>query len=239
VTVICARRATARFLVKKFFEFFVYPLSDSAVDLATIEKFADVYFSSNHSIQELFRAIFTSDEFFSPQARFALVKTPADLLAGSIRTLASSYNPGSLNNGDYELNDQFRRVGLDLLNPFDVSGWKLNLGWLNTSTVLERYNFANNLISNRDFSRRAIGARVNSSALKPHCDPSAETTVRNFLQLLGPLQVSDDTVNVLTNYLQTDDDGSPLPWVVNDSTIDKQVRGLVYLIMSLPEFQMS
>jgi uncharacterized protein (DUF1800 family) len=237
VSVICARRATARFLVKKIFEFFVYPLGDSAADHATIEKFADVYFSTDHSIQELLRAIFTSDEFFGPQARFALVKSPADLIAGTIRTLATSYNPGNLSEGDFDLNDQFRRIGLDLLNPFDVSGWKLNLGWLNTSTVLERYNFANGLISNRDFSKRAIGARVNSNALKPHCDPSAETTVTNFLQLLGPLQVSDETVNMLATYLQTDDDGSPLTWVVNDDTIDKQVRGLVYLIMCLPEYQ--
>ncbi|HEU4388920.1 MAG TPA: DUF1800 family protein, partial [Blastocatellia bacterium] len=32
ITTICERRATARFLVKKLFEFFVYPLSDSSED---------------------------------------------------------------------------------------------------------------------------------------------------------------------------------------------------------------
>jgi uncharacterized protein (DUF1800 family) len=239
ITVICARRATARFLVTKLFEFFVYPLGSTAEDHATIEKFANVYFANDHSIKELARAIFTSDEFFSQRARFALVKSPADLIAGTIRMLSTSYNPGTLDNGDFDMVDQFRRMGLDLLNPFDVSGWKLNLGWLNTSTALERMNFANALISNRDFSKGSIGARITNDALKRQVDPNPETTVRNFLRFLGPLQVGNDAVQILTDYLQTDDDGTRIPFVVNDDTIDKQVRGLVYLILCLPEYQMN
>jgi uncharacterized protein (DUF1800 family) len=239
ITVICARRATARFLVKKLFEFFVYPLADSDADRATIEKFADVYFANNHSIKELLRAIFTSDEFFGARARFALIKSPAELIAGAIRLLAEDYNPGNIENGDYDLYNQFRRMGLDLLNPFDVSGWKINLGWLNTATVLERYNFANALLSNRDDSKRAVGARVRAETLRAHVVASPEQTVRNFLALLGPLAVSDQTVGLLVDYLQTDDDGSSLPFAVNDDTVDKQVRGLVYLMMCLPEFQMN
>jgi uncharacterized protein (DUF1800 family) len=239
ITVICARRATARFLVKKLFEFFVYPMAESPEDQATIDKFADVYFSNNHSIKELLRAIFTSDEFFSARARFALIKSPAELIAGAIRLLAKDYNPGNIENGDYGLYNQFRRMGLDLLNPFDVSGWKLNLGWLNTATVLERYNFANALLSNRDDSKHSIGARVRAETLKAQVEASPEKTVRNFLELLGPLTVSDQTIELLVDYLQTDDDGSPIPFAVNDDTIDKQVRGLVYLMMCLPEFQMN
>jgi uncharacterized protein (DUF1800 family) len=142
---ICARRSTGRFLVKKLFEFFVYPLGKTPEDLATIEKFADVYFNSDHSIKAVVRAIFISDEFFSARARFALVKSPAELVVGSIRMLGADYNPGDIDNGDFATYDQFKRLGLDLMNPFDVSGWRLNMGWLNTATLLERYNFATRL----------------------------------------------------------------------------------------------
>jgi uncharacterized protein (DUF1800 family) len=239
ITVICGRRATARFLVTKLFQFFVYPLDATGGDQVTVEKFADVYFAVDHSIKELLRAIFTSDEFFSQRARFALVKSPAEIIAGTIRNLATTYNPGNLDNGDFDMVDQFRRMGLDILNPFDVSGWRLNLGWLNTSTALERMNFANDLMSNRDFSKGAIGARVSNDLLKKQVDPSPVTTVRNLLQLLGPLSLGDDAVQVLADYLQTDDDGTRIPFVPNDDTIDKQVRGLVYLILCLPEYQMN
>src|SRR5581483_7824548 len=71
IDLICARRATARYLVWKLFKFFVYPLTDSAADHATVEKFADVYMQQSYSIKRLVRAIFTSDEFFSDRARFA------------------------------------------------------------------------------------------------------------------------------------------------------------------------
>src|SRR5262249_58521181 len=92
---IAARRATGRFLVKKLFDFFVYPLDlQNTADKTTIEKFADVYFSSNHSIKELVRAIFTADDFFSQRAQFALVKMPVDLIVGAIRMLGIRYNPG-------------------------------------------------------------------------------------------------------------------------------------------------
>src|SRR5262245_37019340 len=73
VTVIAARQSTARFLVKKIFNHFVYPLDGGTADLATIDKFAQVYMSQGHSIKALVRAIFTSEEFFSDRARFALV----------------------------------------------------------------------------------------------------------------------------------------------------------------------
>src|SRR5205085_12139501 len=69
ISLLAAKRTTARYLVKKLFEFFVYPLDlTSATDKATIDKFADVYMATNHSIKELVRAIFVSDEFFSERA---------------------------------------------------------------------------------------------------------------------------------------------------------------------------
>jgi uncharacterized protein (DUF1800 family) len=239
IDVVCAARSTARFLTKKLFEFFVYPLSDSSEDKATIEKFADVYLTRNHSIKEFVRALFNSEEFFSNRARFALIKSPAELIVGSIRMLGADYYAGNMNNGDYYLYNQFKRMGFDLLNPFDVSGWKLNLGWLSTATLLERYNFANQLITNRDFNSRSLGAKITNEQLRKSTDANAPKTVENFLALLGPLKVDGFTVQTLADYLQTDDDGSRINFSVNDQTIDKSIRGLVYLIMCLPEYQLN
>jgi uncharacterized protein (DUF1800 family) len=239
IGVICAKRSTARFLTKKLFEFFAYPLANSNEDKATIEKFADVYLNSNHSIRTLVRAIFNSDEFFSARARFALIKSPAEMVVSSIRTLGADYYAGNMNQGDFDTYGQFKRMGFDLLNPRDVSGWKLNLGWLSTATLLERYNFANELLTNRDFSNRSLGAKITNDQLKKYTDASAEKTVQNFLSLLGPLKVDAATVQTLANYLQTDDEGRRMNFTITDHTIDKTIRGLVYLILCLPEYQMN
>ena len=99
IQLVAARRSTARYLVKKLFEFFVYPLEATAADHATIEKFADVYFAKNHSIKQLVRAIFVSDEFFSDRATFGIVKSPVELIVGAVRMTGARYNPGTVSRG--------------------------------------------------------------------------------------------------------------------------------------------
>src|SRR6185503_6176381 len=113
-----------RYLVWKLFNFFVYPMTTSSADKATIEKFAKVYLNNNHSIKELVRAIFTSDEFFSERAFFSLVKQPAEMVVGAIRMLGGSYNPGT-SIGDQRrvsnaLSTASRNMGQDLFGPPDV-----------------------------------------------------------------------------------------------------------------------
>jgi uncharacterized protein (DUF1800 family) len=239
IQVICERRATARFLVKKLFNFFVYPLTDSAEDKATIEKFANVYFSSNHSMRDLMRAIFNSDEFFSARAQFALIKSPADITVGTIRMLGAEYFPGSFERIDYETYVGFKSMGFDLLNPFDVSGFPVNLGWLNTATMLERYNFAARLVSTREVNKQSPGLGLDNKKLRKYVASSAEQTVRNFLGVMGALNVDNEVVAILTDYLTRDDDGNHTSFEVDDDFVDKNIRGLVFLIMCLPEFQLN
>ncbi|MEW6127844.1 MAG: DUF1800 domain-containing protein [Acidobacteriota bacterium] len=239
IAIISERRATARFLVKKLFNFFVYPLADTPEDKATIEKFANVYFTGNHSIRELARAIFNSDEFFSPRAEFALIKSPAELTVGAMRMLGADYVPGNLHQADYETYVGFKSMGFDLLNPFDVSGFPTNLGWLNTSTMLERYNFAARIISTREVNKMSPGIGLANEKLKTHIASTPEQTVRNFLAVMGALKVDNQVVAILTDYLTKDDEGGRMPFEVDDHFIDKNIRGLVFLIMCLPEFQLN
>jgi uncharacterized protein (DUF1800 family) len=239
VTLIAARRATPRFLVKKLFEFFVYPLTASAEDTATTEKFADVYMNGNHSIRALVRAIFVSDEFFSARARFALIKNPLEYIVSAIRCLGATYNVGNDARPDFTIITRARQMGLELLNPRDVNGWDLNLGWLNTSNMLERYNFANFFATNRETNPDAAGAWLTNDQLRKLTEPTAEATVRKLLTILGPIEADAQTVGALTNYLETDDQGNRVGFTVNDATLDKSVRGLIHLMLCLQEFHLN
>lgn len=239
ITVVAARRATARFLVNKLFNFFVYPMTESDEDKATIEKFADVYMLSNHSIAALMRAIFTSDEFFGERARFALVKSPVEYIVGAIRMLGARYNPGTTQLLDFDTPGRAKAMGQELINPPDVSGWKLHLGWLDTATMIERFNFAIYLATNRPANPSVFGEWLTSDQLKTYTRPTAAQTVEQFLTVLGPLVVDGGTTQSLADYLETDDQGNHVDFAVNDATIDKQVRGLVRLLLSLQEFQLS
>jgi uncharacterized protein (DUF1800 family) len=235
ISIISARPATARYLTWKLFNFFVYPVSTSAADKATIDKFSKVYLNNNHSIKELVRAIFTSDEFFSDRAFFSLVKQPVEFVVGAVRMLGGTYNPGTSARGSNTLSTSARNMGQDLFAPPDVSGWDFNLGWVNTASMLERFNFANTYVSNRNTTNP--GVFVTSDQLKSLTKASSKKTVKKFLARLGPLSL--DALGTLRTYLETGDNGQPVTYVNDDATVDKKIRGLVHQIMCLPEFQLN
>jgi uncharacterized protein (DUF1800 family) len=242
ILTICARPATARYLVKKLFEFFVYPLDGAAADRVTIEKFAAIYMHRNHSIKELVRAIFTSDEFFSDRARFALVKSPVEIIVGAIRMLGARYNPGTSarEGGSNNILAVFSiLLGQELFNPPDVAGWKLNLGWINTSTLLNRFTYADLLVINRPRELNAPGLWLSHEQLRSFAKKNSKKTVKKLLSTLGPLVVGEELVPALRGYLESDDQGQPVGFARDDVTLDKKVRGLIHLIMCLSEFQLN
>ncbi|HEY7544746.1 MAG TPA: DUF1800 domain-containing protein, partial [Blastocatellia bacterium] len=239
ITIVAARRATARYLAKKLFEFFAYPLTTSEEDKQTIERLADIYLQNDHQIRPLVRAILVSDEFFSQRARSALVKNPIEFIVTAMRALGVEYKQTfDETMRDFTLVSRLPLLGLDLFFPPDVSGWKFNLGWINTSTMLERYNLANNFATNRkiDFTS---GPFITADQLRRHVRPTAEETVRNFLFVLGPLDVDEETIARLVHYLETDERGNPRSFGSDDATINFKVRGLLHQVMSLPEYQMN
>jgi uncharacterized protein (DUF1800 family) len=234
VDIISARRATARYLVTRIFRFFVFPLTSSAEDKAIIERFADIYFSSDHSVKTLMREIFISDEFFSNRARNALVKSPTELIVGSFRMLGAKYSPVPTSEHDFDFFLRSRRMGQSLFQPPDVNGWEVGRGWINTTAMIERFNFASHITSSRD---EKLG--VTNDLLQSYTRPTARETVENFLKALGPLEVGSEMVTKLTSYLESDEQGNKVEFVINDTTIDNRIRGLVHLIMCLQEYHLS
>ena len=241
VTILAARPSTPRYLVKKFFDFFVYPIDSSkSQDRNTVDRLADVYIANNHSIKELARAIFTSDEFFSDRARFGLVKIPVECVVGPIRMLGAQYNPGGpVDRRDNTTQQRTARLGMQLFEPPDVAGWDPQLAWINTALMLERYNVAEQFAITRVTDPTTPGAFLTIDQLRKFVKTNPKKTVNKFL---GALNVDTDsqTVKTLRNYLQADDNGNPGVFdPTTDAVIDKKIRGLVHLIMSLPEFQLN
>jgi uncharacterized protein (DUF1800 family) len=242
ITIVSARPETGRYLTKKLFDFFVYPVTSSAEDRATIDRFAAIYASSNHSIKDLVREIFTSDEFFSERARYGLIKQPVEYIVGAVRMLGADYRPGANVTGDRNptsnaLAGASRNMTQDIFNPPDVAGWDFHLGWINTATMLERFNFANALVVNRNHT--TPGVSVTNDQLRKYTRSKAKKTVSKFLDVLNVFGLPKSVKTVLRNYLETNDQGSHLDWTVSDETIDKKVRGLVHQILCMPESELN
>jgi uncharacterized protein (DUF1800 family) len=225
----------------KLFGLFVYPVDGTAGDLATIDKFAQVYMSKGHSIKELVRAIFTSDEFFSDRARFGLVKSPVEFVVGALRMLGANYNPGSSASDQGALFPALFSTlsGQEVFNPPNVAGWPSGLAWINTAWLLNRYTFADILSANRVGSPPPPGIWLDPDKLRKLAKGNTRKTVKTLTNTLGPLVLDDQVIANLRKYLSSDDQGNPIPYAPDDATVDKKIRGLVHQMLCLSKFQLN
>jgi hypothetical protein len=234
IDILAARPATARFLVYKLFDFFVYPLDITrAEDRATIEKFTAVYFARNHSIKELVRAIFKSSEFFSDRARHALIKTPVDLAISTVRMLKLPHTPSVVGNRDVEiaLQTHLAGMGMNPFNPPNVAGWKMNLGFVGSEALLNRYNFAEVLI----FGPPSL-ITPTFDHMRSFIKGNVKKTVQNLVKTLGLLELEKPVVKELQRYLTLDAQGNEVAWPPANAVF--KIRGLIKLIMCMAEYHL-
>jgi uncharacterized protein (DUF1800 family) len=136
IAIIVAQPVHQRFIARKLLEFFVY--SDPEPEL--IEAAASVYALSGFDVARTVGTILRSDVFYSGRAYRAIPKSPVELAIGTLRYIGAADVPP---NAVYQL----ARMGQEPLNPPSVKGWDGGPAWINTSTVLARFNFVNALIA--------------------------------------------------------------------------------------------
>ena len=106
--------------------------------------------------------------------------------------------------------------------------------------MLARYNVANTFATTRPADpTKFSGAFVPLDQLRKYTRFSTKKTVNNFLSALN-VSIDKATQTALRSYLGKDDAGNPVTWDPStDAAVDKKIRGLIHLIMSLPEFSMN
>jgi uncharacterized protein (DUF1800 family) len=130
IDILVARPETAANLSAELFQFFGYPNPSQS----TIQRLSAVYFDSGYSMKSMVEAILTSPEFVSNQAYLANVKSPTEYIVGGLRSLNATAPKGALLS---TTNNQ----GQLLFDPPSVFGWPSGLGWVNTGSMMERFNF--------------------------------------------------------------------------------------------------
>ncbi len=147
INIIIQQPAHSRFMAHKLLEFFVY--SDPEPEL--IEALAGVYALSGYDIPKTVGTILRSNVFYSTRAYRAIPKSPIEFAVGTLRYMGVTTVPDNL---PYALG----RMGQDPLNPPSVKGWDGGPTWINTATLLARFNFVNALIATSIQKKPAAGA---------------------------------------------------------------------------------
>jgi uncharacterized protein (DUF1800 family) len=138
--ILLAQPATAEFISAKLWREFV----SLEPDAAQLKRIAQHFRDSRYDIRAALRALLATPAFWAPENRGALVKSPVDLVVGSVRTLEMPVTDA------LPLAFAVRQLGQDLFAPPNVRGWPGGEAWIDSSTLLARRQFIERLLRSGD-----------------------------------------------------------------------------------------
>jgi uncharacterized protein (DUF1800 family) len=168
VRIILKQPAAARFLVRKLYHFLV---SEKAIAPdSLLEPLCESFRKSDYEIAGLVRTILASRHFYSSHAFRERIKGPVEYVLGAVQAVYRGYGEEE---AEYRplpqqlLVARLAAMGQQLFAPPNVKGWPGGPTWLNTSTMLERDNFAAALAMGAlwtDFSPELTASKAESAA---------------------------------------------------------------------------
>ena len=234
IEILADQPATPRFLARHLYNFFVADEAQVPAwnitpprDPEAIQTLVDAYNDSKGDIRSILRVLFKSD--FFKKARFEHVKSPAELVVGTVR-IAGNYNgprPG-LTALAMECNWQ----GQELLNPPSVESWHTGSEWIDGGALVRRVNFAAGVLGDTSLP----GVRSVVEGLRSRGSLAPADFVAQCLEALGPLEVSESTHSELLDLAQ--EDGN-LNWGTDEerTASEKRVGIMLALIAASRDYQ--
>jgi uncharacterized protein (DUF1800 family) len=231
IDIILQHQACARYISGRLFNFFAYEDPEPGM----LQSLGEIFRETNWEMRPLLRTIFTSQAFYSDKAIGSQIKSPIQLVVGTVRMLGVEMPPartlaGSLN-----------QMGQVPLEPPNVKGWPGGRAWINTSTTFVRYNTCVWLAGGggqvpdrrggRDRDRGGAKVRASVTGKDSNFTSAVDATtvdavVDEWVKRLIQRPIESTKRQVLINSL----DGKP-----ND---DEAVKRMVQLIVSMPEYQL-
>jgi len=238
VDIICKQPATARFISRHMYYFFVadeppvpqWPY-EAPRDPEAIELLSQAYLNSNYDIRSMLRVLFNSDFFKSESCWYEKVKSPSEMVTGVLRLT------GIFDMPRYEAiakTSRMQFMGQSLSNPPSVEGYDGGLAWIDTGALVERMNFASEELGNTGTpGSQALVKRLvadNGGTVSP------ERLVEVCLDHLGAISVQEETRSRLVEYAA---EGGNIrvegPELGEEAK--RSIAGVVQLIAASPEFQ--
>lgn len=145
VAVVLKQDACPKFLVRKFWEFYVGPRLEEELQVLLAERWRE----QDLDVTWLLRTMLGSRAFHDTMMVSAKVKSPVDLVVGTMRSLGGRPDPKFLEMA-------CARMGQVLFEPPGVQGWEGGEAWVHTAAWIERTRFADDVAQGkRDYLRKA------------------------------------------------------------------------------------
>jgi len=256
--------ATARYICRKLYRWFVYYEIDQATETSVIEPLAEILRTNAFEIRPVLDALFKSAHFHDPANRGCLIKTPLDLVIGAIRFYTiPNIVPPELNKSNWAWRTLRRTAAtmqMDLMNHPNVAGWPeywqeptYHELWINADTLQKRIKFTDDLTVNgfqldEAYGKEYIDPLEVESLVSDPSDP--DIIIDEMARLLFPIAITDAQKRSLKAVLLP---GLPdYEWAIewsdykNDATdegkcksVSDKLRALLNTMHRMAEYQLS
>ena len=137
IQLILAHDATPEFIATKLYRFFVS--EDVDEELAT--ALGDLLRKHDYALQPFLEVLFMSRAFHDRSTVGRHIKSPVEFVISTYRKLGLTNLPGAP-----DFNEVTGALGQHLFHPPTVAGWSSGRSWITPSLLMERGNFALNLM---------------------------------------------------------------------------------------------
>lgn len=240
IDILFAQPAAARLVPSKLWEFFVAENPPAPVIAALAETFR----AADFRVEPVLRRIFLSQEFYAAPVIRDQIKSPVQYLVALLKQLGITAPPTG-----FPITAQ-QQLGQVLFMPPNVAGWDWGKAWINTNTLLTRYNLAGVLTKGagdvppgmrqgqgkdrrmdrgaRQMNRGWNGPNYKTivpADLRGNPETLVDTLINRFFQ--GP--ISNKHRATFIEYAATKTDAG---------LTDPELAELCHLILSTPEYQL-
>ena len=247
VDMIFDTQEAARFFVRKIYRFFVYYEIDAATETGVIEPLAAILRSNNYEVKPMLETLFKSEHFYDVINQACFIKSPLDILTGTLREFNVPFPAYTDYATGYPLffsiYNNAATMQLDLFQPPDVNGYAAFVQgpmhyelWVNSNSLPRRADYTDALVNDGVIDVRGF---ANYST-----DPSNPDTLIDdvtALLLRYPLSTASRTY-VKTRFLlnnTTDNSAWTNAWNSNNTTvINASLKNMFLFLMNLPEFHL-
>ena len=172
IDLLLAKPETAEFITRKLWQEFISPVPDEMA----VKRMAVIFKNSGYNITKLIKTMLTSDAFYAPENRAALVKSPVEFVIGTLKT----FDIQAPNMRTFVIASAL--LGQNVFTPPNVKGWPGGDVWINSATLLGRKQLLDRLFTNED--RLDVAMRnIDEMAMRNGDQPPAGREARMQRQL--------------------------------------------------------
>jgi uncharacterized protein (DUF1800 family) len=263
INMIFAQQEVAKFMVRKFYRWFVYYDIDAATEANVIAPLADIFRNNNYDIKPVLSALFKSEHFFDVLNQGCVIKTPADIVIGSMREFNVAMPVATDWDTSYghwnTLYTWMFNMGLNLHDPPNVAGMPAYYQepafheiWITADTLPKRNQFTDTMTTT-GYTRNSFKMQFDFVAyVKTLSNPGnpndiVDDVMKYVYRLNLSPQVKQQTKTQLLlsnqqyDYYWTNawDAYIATPTAANFNIINTRLKDLFKYLMDLSEYQLS